>query len=57
MGVGVFVNVCVVVWVCGCVGVWVWVRGCVGVWVCGRVRVCECVGVWVCGCCCCVWSE
>ena len=40
------------VWVCGCVGVWcvhagvgVWVCGCVGVWVCGVYML-----VWVCVC-------
>ncbi len=51
MGVGVGVSVCVVVWVCGCVGV-SWVCGSVGLCACGSVGVwiCECVGVWVCGC-------
>jgi hypothetical protein len=49
---GVGVGVCgvgVVVWVCGCMGVWVCggVSGCVWVY----VGVCECVGVWVGGVC------
>jgi hypothetical protein len=43
-GAGVFVSP-VIVWVCGCVGVYVPVSG-------GHCVACDCVGVWVCDCVC-----